>query len=565
MEKEKERKIRDLTGNQEERIAPKSPERDRGSRPQMKRPQVRMADGSQPAKDGKNGAESREDGTVHAKRRFDRGEKRKGGDRNRGDRKQEASAVRDQKAERSEAEGAELSARAEHPQEGRPAQNAQNAQGRRSRNDRRARNEKRRNDPRQDDARREENNAPKQEDGKREDRQKPQGRRSEHSGQNDRGDRGVSNARRKRDAAAETSSELFRRTDAAPEPPELTFTDEELLADGLLFMLDEPEPAAANKEEAPNEAGAPNGEQEQFEVVGIRFRGAGKVYYFSPNGIIFSEGDHAVLETVRGMEYGEVAHGNTMVNASEIVQPLKPVLRKATAEDDERYLANLEKEQKARPIFEEKVSKNHLEMQLVDVEYTFDNTKLCFYFTAEGRVDFRELVKDLASVFRTRIELRQIGVRDEARMFGGLGVCGRPFCCKSFLSDFVQVSIKMAKEQNLSLASAKISGSCGRLMCCLRYEQDTYERENALLPRPNSIVSTPKGRATVLESNFLTGNVKVLLAEENVVRVFSTAEVKLLEPPRAKGDHARGRNDADAAAVAAAEETAGEDLPQEDA
>ena len=543
---EKEKKIRDLTGNQEEKIAPKSPERDRGSRPQMKRPQVRMADGSQPAAEGKKAAEGRDDGAARARRRFDRGEKRKGGDRK-----------REQKAERLEAERTESPARAETPQEGQPAQSTQNAQGRRSRNDRRGRNEKRRNDPRRDDVRKEENaNAPQNADGKREDRQKSQGKRQERSGQNDRGDRGVANARRKRDTATEASQELFRRN-TEPEPAELTFTDEELLADGLLFQLDEPETVAAAEEKAPTEP------EEQFEVVGIRFRGAGKVYYFSPNGIAFSEGDHAVLETVRGMEYGEVAHGNIMVNASEVVQPLKPVLRKATAEDDEHYRANLEREQKARPIFEEKVNKNHLEMQLVDVEYTFDNTKLCFYFTAEGRVDFRELVKDLASVFRTRIELRQIGVRDEARMFGGLGVCGRPFCCKSFLSDFVQVSIKMAKEQNLSLASAKISGSCGRLMCCLRYEQDTYERENALLPRPNSIVSTPKGRATVLESNFLTGNVKVLLTEENAVRVFSTAEVKQLEPPRPKGSHAHGQKEADAAAVAAAEETAEENAPQE--
>ena len=550
---EKEKKIRDLTGNQEERIAPKSPEKDRASRPSMKRPQVRMAEDSQSAADGKKGGEGRE------RRRFDRGEKRNRHDRR--DRKQEASSAasqtREAKAERPETERAETPARASRGEQ--PAQASQ--QGKRSRNDRRSRGEKRRNDPRHDDARREE--APQHTDGKRENPQKSQGKHPERSGQNDRGDRGVANARRKREAAVE-SAELFRRTEAAPEPSELTFTDEELRADGLLFLLDEPEETTSptSAVAAPSDQ---DGAQEQFEVVGIRFRGAGKVYYFSPNGITFSEGEHAVLETVRGMEYGEVAHGNLMVSASEVVQPLKPVLRKATAEDDEHYRANLERERNARPIFEEKVSKNRLEMQLVDVEYTFDNTKLCFYFTAEGRVDFRELVKDLASVFRTRIELRQIGVRDEARMFGGLGVCGRPFCCKSFLSDFVQVSIKMAKEQNLSLASAKISGSCGRLMCCLRYEQDTYERENAALPRPNSIVNTPKGRATVLESSFLTGNVKVLLTEENAVRVFSTTEVQLLEPPRGKGGNHRGQNDADTAAVAATEEAAGEPSPQENA
>ena len=540
---EKEKKIRDLTGNQEERIAPKGQGRDRGSRPSIKRPQVRMADGSQPVVDGKKGTEDRGDGAARSKRRFDRADKRNRPDRR--DRKREENPARAEDAARTE--------------KGKEEQPAHASQGRRSRNDRRPRNEKRRNDPRQDDARNETNDV-QHADVKHESSQRSQGKRPERSGQNDRGDRGVANARRKRDTAAETSQEPFRRTEMEPEQTELTFTDEELRADGLLFTLDEPETAAVS-----TVSDLPKEPEEQFEVVGIRFRGAGKVYYFSPNGITFSEGDHAVLETVRGMEYGEVAHGNLMVNASEVVQPLKPVLRKATAEDDEHYRANLEKEQNARPIFEEKVSKNRLEMQLVDVEYTFDNAKLCFYFTAEGRVDFRELVKDLASVFRTRIELRQIGVRDEARMFGGLGVCGRPFCCKSFLSDFVQVSIKMAKEQNLSLASAKISGSCGRLMCCLRYEQDTYERENAALPRPNSIVSTPKGRATVLESSFLTGNIKVLLTEENAVRVFSTAEVKLLEPPRPKGGNNRAQNDADAAAVAATEDIAEEIPPQENA
>ena len=226
--------------------------------------------------------------------------------------------------------------------------------------------------------------------------------------------------------------------------------------------------------------------------------------------------------------------GNRLVSADEVVQPLKPVLRKATEEDAAHNRSNRQLEEAAKPVFFEKVKKNKLEMQLVDVEYTFDNTKLCFYFTAEGRVDFRELVKDLASVFRTRIELRQIGVRDEARMFGGLGVCGRPFCCKSFLADFVQVSIKMAKEQNLSLASAKISGSCGRLMCCLRYEQDTYERENAEMPRVNSTVDTPKGKATVLESNFLTKKIKVLTAEDNAIRFFAPEEVQFLAPPPKK-------------------------------
>ena len=307
------------------------------------------------------------------------------------------------------------------------------------------------------------------------------------------------------------------------------FTEEQLRADGLWFSLDEePVPAVPVVEEKPVEP------IETVEVVGIRFRGTGKTYYFAPSGIAFEAGEHAIVETVRGMEYGDVAMGNRNVSVEEVVQPLKPVLRKSTAEDDAHFASNCELENKAKPLFYEKVKKNKLEMQLVDVEYTFDNTKLCFYFTAEGRVDFRELVKDLASVFRTRIELRQIGVRDEARLFGGLGVCGRPFCCKAFLADFAQVSIKMAKEQNLSLASSKISGSCGRLMCCLRYEQDTYERESAALPRVGSIVDTPKGRATVLESNFLTGKIKVSDANDASIRFHTPDEVHFVAPPPRK-------------------------------
>jgi len=308
--------------------------------------------------------------------------------------------------------------------------------------------------------------------------------------------------------------------------PREEFTEEQLRADGLWFSLDE-EPAV----QVPVVEEKPTEPTETVEVVGIRFRGTGKTYFFAPAGIAFEAGEHAIVETVRGVEYGDVAMGNREVSITEVVQPLKPVLRKSTAEDDAHFASNREMENRAKPIFYEKVKKNKLEMQLVDVEYTFDNTKLCFYFTAEGRVDFRELVKDLASVFRTRIELRQIGVRDEARLFGGLGVCGRPFCCKSFLADFAQVSIKMAKEQNLSLASAKISGSCGRLMCCLRYEQDTYERESAALPRVGSTVDTPKGRATVLESNFLTGKIKVSDSNDGTIRFHTPDEVRFVAPP----------------------------------
>lgn len=292
------------------------------------------------------------------------------------------------------------------------------------------------------------------------------------------------------------------------------------------YMFDyEPETEPEKEEEA-----------KTVEVVGIKFRNGTKIYYFSPNGIEFVKGEHAVVETVRGVEYGNVAQGNKMVGESEVVFPLKPVLRKATAEDDERHIENRKLEQSARPIWHEKVEKNGLDMQLVDVEYTHDNAKLCFYFTADGRVDFRELVKDLASVFRTRIELRQIGVRDEAKLFGGLGSCGRPFCCHTFLPDFTQVSIKMAKEQNLSLSSSKISGACGRLMCCLRFEQDTYEREYATFPKVDTIVDTPKGRGVIIESSFLTGRIKVKMNNDQSIKIFGKTELKPLGMIKVKED-----------------------------
>ena len=292
------------------------------------------------------------------------------------------------------------------------------------------------------------------------------------------------------------------------------------------YMFDyEPLPADEKEEEA-----------KTIEVVGIKFRNGSKIYYFSPLDIKFEKGEHAIVETVRGVEYGEVALGNKMVGESEVVFPLKPVLRKATKEDDERNAENRKLEESARPIWHEKVAKNGLDMQLVDVEYTHDNAKLCFYFTADGRVDFRELVKDLAGVFRTRIELRQIGVRDEAKLFGGLGSCGRPFCCKTFLPDFTQVSIKMAKEQNLSLSSSKISGSCGRLMCCLRFEHDTYEREYATFPKVDTIVDTPKGRGVIVESSFLTGKIKVKMNNDQSIKVFGKSELKALGMIKVKDD-----------------------------
>ena len=274
---------------------------------------------------------------------------------------------------------------------------------------------------------------------------------------------------------------------------------------------------------------------ELVEIIGIKFRNTGKVYYFSPGDIKFSEGEHAIVETVRGVEYGEVALDNRMVSSGEIVSPLKTVLRKATPEDAEKEAQNRELEIAARPLFEDAVKKHDLVMQLVDVEYTFDNAKLIFYFTADGRVDFRELVKDLASTFRTRIELRQIGVRDEARLIGGIGICGRPFCCKTFLSDFNQVSIKMAKEQNLSLSSAKISGTCGRLMCCLKFENEVYENEYRTFPKVDSIVAYGAGKGVIVESNFLTGKVKIRLNDANgALKTVSPSEIKVIG--MAKGD-----------------------------
>ncbi len=211
------------------------------------------------------------------------------------------------------------------------------------------------------------------------------------------------------------------------------------------------------------------------EIVGIKFKDVGKVYYFGPNGMTFQKGDKAIVETARGLECGEVATENSDVPDESIVAPLKPVIRHATKEDLATVEQNKEKEKKAFQICEEKIAHHGLDMKLVDVEYTFDSSKILFYFTADGRVDFRELVKDLAGIFRTRIELRQIGVRDGAKKLGGFGICGRPFCCNTFLGEFQPVSIKMAKEQGMSLNPVKISGTCGRLMCCLKYEQDTYE------------------------------------------------------------------------------------------
>ena len=248
-----------------------------------------------------------------------------------------------------------------------------------------------------------------------------------------------------------------------------------------------------------------------IETVGIRFKDGGKIYDFDADGKKFEKGDYAIVETVRGMECGLVAKANHKTNEDDITKPLKKVIRAATEEDVKTLAENKEKEKEAFKICEGKIEAHGLDMNLVDVEYTFDRSKLLFYFTADGRVDFRELVKDLASAFRTRIELRQIGVRDESRMVGGFGICGRPFCCSTFLNDFQPVSIKMAKEQGLSLNPTKISVTCGRLMCCLKYEQDTYEHLLRVTPKVGAIVDTRDGKGRVVENNLITGMLKVSL------------------------------------------------------
>ena len=290
------------------------------------------------------------------------------------------------------------------------------------------------------------------------------------------------------------------------------YSDYEEFSVAELYGDAKEEPITVQNEDGTLSVIAPEAPEEpKIEVVGIRFKSSGKTYYFAPGGVSLRIGSHAIVETARGLEYGEVAIANTFVNESETVPPLRPVIRKATDADIKHHEDNKEKEDAAFRICNEKISAHGLDMKLIDAQYTFDNTKLLFYFTSSGRVDFRELVKDLASVFRTRIELRQIGIRDEAKMVGGLGLCGRPLCCTLFLSDFGQVSIKMAKEQNLSLNSSKISGICGRLMCCLRYEHDTYEYEIKRTPPVDSLVRTVDGVGVVTEINPLAATIKVKL------------------------------------------------------
>ena len=275
------------------------------------------------------------------------------------------------------------------------------------------------------------------------------------------------------------------------------------------------------------------------EIVGISFREAGKIYYFAPKSFKFKEGDKVIVDTARGTEMGTVKIANKTVPSSEIVSPLKAVTRPATKEDIEKDDKNHELEFEAALICKKKIAQHKLGMRLVGVEYTFDNSKLIFYFTCESRVDFRELVKDLASTFRTRIELRQIGIRDAAKLMGGIGVCGRKYCCAGFLSDFVQVTIKMAKEQNFSLNSAKVSGACGRLMCCLRYEHEVYEEAIRVTPPTGSVVLTSDGEGTVIETKPLAAEIRVKLSEKEkeTVKTYKVADVKILKTPKKSKNH----------------------------
>lgn len=268
-----------------------------------------------------------------------------------------------------------------------------------------------------------------------------------------------------------------------------------------------------------------------IKVVGVRFKKAGKIYYFDPDDMNIQKDTYVVVETARGIEFGECVIGIKEINENDIVSPLKSVLRIATNEDIEKHFKNKDKEKDAFDICLKKIQEHGLTMKLIDVEYTFDNNKVIFYFIADGRVDFRDLVKDLATIFKTRIELRQIGVRDEAKMLGGLGPCGRPMCCSSFLGDFASVSIKMAKEQNLSLNPTKISGICGRLMCCLNYEQSTYEDIRKRMPKVGSIVKTSEGTGEVFSNNIVKESIKVKLkkGEEEVLEEFKIDNIELIK------------------------------------
>lgn len=291
-----------------------------------------------------------------------------------------------------------------------------------------------------------------------------------------------------------------------------------------------------------------------IKVIGVRFRKAGKVYFFDPAGMEIKTGDHVIVETARGIEFGHVVLGNREVEDKKVVQPLKPVIRMATRADEEVERKNKEKEKEAFKICLEKIKKHDLQMKLIDAEYTFDNNKVLFYFTADGRIDFRELVKDLAAVFKTRIELRQIGVRDETKIMGGVGICGRALCCHSYLSEFIPVSIKMAKEQNLSLNPTKISGVCGRLMCCLKNEEETYEELNSKLPNIGDYVTTDDGlKGEVHSVSVLRQLVKVVVTvdrDEKEIREYKVEQLKFR--PKRRRDRVNV-NDAELKALEALE------------
>ena len=274
------------------------------------------------------------------------------------------------------------------------------------------------------------------------------------------------------------------------------------------------------------------------EIIGVRFKSGGKQYYFDPRGLAVRPGQGVIIETSRGLEYGECAQGNTMVEDEAVVQPLRPLVRLATERDLDIVARNREKEKKAFAICQEKIAAHGLDMKLVEVEYNFEGSKILFFFTSDGRVDFRALVKDLASVFHTRIELRQIGVRDEAKMLGGMGICGRPFCCGSVLGGFTPVSIKMAKEQGLSSNPVKISGACGLLMCCLKYEQEAYQDLLRTTPKVGALVSTPDGKGVVIEQNLLTRKLTVRLDKdpEGAPKVFKVSDIKVLRDGKIKVD-----------------------------
>lgn len=300
------------------------------------------------------------------------------------------------------------------------------------------------------------------------------------------------------------------------------------------------------REEGSAKSGAENRTQEKklpplvgtFTVVGVGFHRAGKIYYFSPGKETYAVGDRVIVETARGIEIGTIKIANREVDGSELTPPLKPIRRRATENDLARDARNREMEMDAAVLCKKKIREHGLAMRLVAAEYTFDNSKLSFYFTCETRVDFRELVKDLAATFRTRIELRQIGIRDETKMMGGLAACGRPYCCSDFLTDFVQVSIKMAKEQNFSLNSAKTSGACGRLMCCLQYEHPVYEEAIKVTPPCGSLVSTPDGEGTITETRPLAATVRVKLTvkDKEDFRLYRISDIKVLRLPSKKGD-----------------------------